>query len=86
MISDAIKILGSFVVLKSGIVSPNSSSEKMAETSIMMLTYYKNNLIHIFINDAEIAAAGSAINGNLHLGINEDILWEKTRFLKDILN
>lgn len=63
-------------------------SEKHGERSIMMLAYYKNNLTHIFINEAEIACAllGLGASQKLAEGIPIEQVWQKAQLLKSFLN
>lgn len=52
-----------------------------------MLTYYRNNLIHHFINESFIACTLLGIS-NIHdigNGININDLWSKVSYLKDLL-
>lgn len=56
MISSSLKYLERFVERKRDIFEPSVSAKKDYR-NIVMLSYYRNNLIHIFIHDAEIACA-----------------------------
>jgi glycerol-3-phosphate O-acyltransferase len=53
----------------------------------MMLAYYRNSLVHLFVNDAYIACAleafGETINSSE--GVSLQRLWEQTQFISDIL-
>ena len=52
-----------------------------------MLAYYRNNLTHVFINEAEIACSllGFSIQNN-GTGYTLDDVWKRTQFLKGLLN
>ena len=56
IIQTCLKYLSDFVESKNDIYEPLVSA-KQGEKSIMMLAYYRNNMSHIFINEAEIACA-----------------------------
>ncbi len=53
-----------------------------------MLAYYRNNLAHLFINEAEISASllGFLNKSDQALESDSDKVWEKTSFLKQLLN
>jgi glycerol-3-phosphate O-acyltransferase len=48
--------LKDFIESKRDIYEP-ATSNKYGEKSIIMLAYYRNNLTHLFINEAEIACS-----------------------------
>jgi glycerol-3-phosphate O-acyltransferase len=52
-----------------------------------MLTYYRNNLIHHFLNEAFIANALLGLSNiqNVSLGVPVEILWEKVDYLQRLL-
>ena len=53
-----------------------------------MLTYYRNNLIHNFANEAFIANSILGISNikSIGSGISLAILWEKVLYLRDLLS
>lgn len=51
-----LQYIADFTENKNGIIQPSTSSK-----SLMMLSYYRNNLLHIFINEAEIMTAVSML-------------------------
>lgn len=54
----------------------------------MMLAYYRNNLIHLFINDAEVACTMIGFNSiqDISKGISLDALWPRVCYIRDILS
>lgn len=54
----------------------------------MMLSYYRNNLTHVFINEAEIACTllGMSSINDLSKGISIDDVWNKVHYLRDLLS
>jgi glycerol-3-phosphate O-acyltransferase len=53
-----------------------------------MLAYYRNNLTHIFMNEAEISCAllGFSADKESSFGIPTSEVWKRTQFLKTLLN
>jgi glycerol-3-phosphate O-acyltransferase len=56
IIQNCIKYLSDFVEQKRDFYEPLISA-KNGEKSLLMLAYYRNNLAHLFINEAEISAS-----------------------------
>ncbi len=56
IISSCLKYLEGFVDRKRDVFEPSVSAKKDYK-NIIMLSYYRNNLIHVFINDAEVACS-----------------------------
>lgn len=79
-INKSLAYLSEFVESKNGIVLPNYQNGKAAN-SIMMLSYYRNHLVHIFINDAEIATSLYSVKK-----ADNETIFKKTEFLKSVLN
>lgn len=54
--------------------------------NILMLAYYRNNLTHVFINEAYIACSLTAFGMTVgeEQGISLQRLWEQTEFLAKI--
>ena len=50
----ALKYLGGFVERKRNIFEPSVLAKKTSK-NVLMLAYYRNNLIHVFINEAFIS-------------------------------
>lgn len=61
---------------------------KKGDKSILMLAYYRNNLIHYFVNDALIACAllGFSNIQNIAEGVNVQLVWERVQFIRDLLS
>jgi len=54
MITASLGYLGKFIDQKKNVFEPSVSAKKDYK-NIVMLSYYRNNLTHLFINDSEIA-------------------------------
>ena len=56
---------------------------KRGDKSILMLTYYRNHLIHHFVNEAIIAVALLGVSNiqNIAQGVALSMLWEKVLIL-----
>jgi glycerol-3-phosphate O-acyltransferase len=65
---------------KNGIIIPNYAKDKAAH-SIIMLSYYRNHLVHVFINDAEISTTLFRLKQT-----DISTLYKKSRELKELLN
>ena len=52
-----------------------------------MLAYYRNNIVHVFLNEAYIATSIEAFGENLseEEGIPLQRIWEQTEFLSKVL-
>ena len=87
MIKKGLAYLKDFIESKREIFEPLVSA-KQGEKSILMLSYYRNNLTHVFINEAEIACTllGFSISKDANTGVSIDEAWKKTQFLKMLLN
>jgi glycerol-3-phosphate O-acyltransferase len=68
--------LGGFVDRKRNIFEPSVSASKDYK-NILMLAYYRNNLIHLFINESIVACSllGLGSITDLSAGVSLDILW-----------
>lgn len=53
-----------------------------------MLTYYRNNLSHLFLNDAEISCSILGFNStsDTSKGVDLDSLWKRVSYLRDLLS
>jgi glycerol-3-phosphate O-acyltransferase len=87
VIQTALNFLSAFVDKKRDIFEPSVSAKK-GQKNIMMLAYYRNNLIHLFINEAELACTLLGFNSieDIQKGVSIDAVWEKVSFLRDILS
>lgn len=56
MISTSLQYLGRFLDRKRNVFEPSVSAKKDYK-NILMLAYYRNQLIHVFLHDAEIACS-----------------------------
>lgn len=77
--------MSDFIEIKGNIVQPEYNEGK-GPKSIMMLTYYRNNLVHVFINEAEIATSLISLTNNQIRSTDFETLYQKSQFLKEILN
>lgn len=79
--------LKDFIESKREIFEPLVTA-KTGEKSILMLAYYRNNLTHAFINEAEIACSLLGFSGSFEAssGISNEEIWKRTQFLKGLLN
>jgi len=79
MITSCLNYLKDFLDSKREIYEPLISA-KTGEKSILMLAYYRNNLTHVFINEAEIACSllGFSLDKDASQGISIESLWKRT--------
>jgi glycerol-3-phosphate O-acyltransferase len=81
-VKNALKYLSNFIDLKKDVFSPEAriSSDYM---NIQMLAYYRNNLVHLFLNEAYIATAFKAFGDQAVQAQDVPLrrLWEQTDFL-----
>ena len=75
-----------FIERKKDIFEPSVTAKKDYK-NILMLAYYRNNLIHLFLNEAYISCALQAFgeSSTLNQGITVQRLWEQTEFIVNIL-
>lgn len=87
MINKGLSYLKDFIDSKRDILEPLVSA-KLGEKSILVLAYYRNNLTHVFINEAEIACTllGFSYLKEASGGLPLDDAWKRTQFLKSLLN
>jgi len=87
MIASCLNYLKDFLDSKREIYEPLISA-KTGEKSILMLAYYRNNLTHVLINEAEIACSllGFSLDKDSNQGSSIESVWKKTQFLKNILS
>jgi glycerol-3-phosphate O-acyltransferase len=81
-IQTCLKYLEGFVDRKRNIFEPLVSAKKSYK-NILMLAYYRNNMIHLFVNEAIVACSILGL-GSIHdveKGIPIEKLWEKSQFL-----
>jgi glycerol-3-phosphate O-acyltransferase len=79
MITSCLNYLKDFLESKREIYEPLISA-KTGEKSILMLAYYRNNLTHVFINEAEIACSllGFSLDKDANQGFSIESLWKRT--------
>ena len=55
--------------------------------NVLMLAYYRNNIAHVFLNEAYIACSIEAFGENLseEEGISLQRVWEQTEFISKLL-
>jgi glycerol-3-phosphate O-acyltransferase len=86
-VQSSLKYLEGFVDRKRNIFEPLVSAKKSYK-NIIMLAYYRNNMIHLFVNEAIIACSvlglGSIVDSVK--GIPLDKIWEKTQFLANLFS
>lgn len=87
MIAASLKYLDGFVERKRDVFEPSVSAKKDYK-NIVMLAYYRNNLIHLFIHEAEIACAilGLSNINDVSTGVNTEDVWNKYQCLQDLLS
>jgi glycerol-3-phosphate O-acyltransferase len=79
--------LKDFIDNKRDILEPSISAKK-GQASLLMLSYYRNNLIHLFIQEAQIACTVlglSASNDNQN-GVSIDLVYERFQFIQNLLS
>lgn len=86
IITQCLTFLDGFINRKRDVFEA-SVQTKRGDKSILMLTYYRNHLIHHFVNEALIAVAFLGISNiqNVTLGVAAGFLWEKVIILQDLL-
>ena len=86
-IRNALKYLASFIDTKKDVVFSSYIKANMDYKNILMLSYYRNNLIHLFLNESYIATSLNAFGDQTSLreGISFTRLWDQTDFLTNIL-
>lgn len=83
-LENALQYLGEFVETKNGhIVHPKGGAD--LARSIMMLSYYRNALVHFFMNESEIMTAIVALQRNSG-GASKEEVFKKSHFLKELLS
>lgn len=72
--------------MKKDVFSPYVKAN-MDYKNILMLAYYRNNLVHLFLNEAYIATTLQAFGDQISMtqGITVKRLWEQTSFLIGVL-
>ena len=83
----ALKYLEGFVERKRNIFEPSVLAKKSSK-NILMLSYYRNNLIHVFINEAFIACTilGLTNMGEKVQEIPLESIWKRTSFLANLMS
>jgi len=86
IVSQCLNFLSGFVNRNRDIFQPSVQAKK-GDKSILMLTYYRNNLIHHFINESYVACTLLGIS-NIHdigKGVSIKDLWPRVKYLKTML-
>ncbi|CDW80559.1 male sterility protein [Stylonychia lemnae] len=86
--TSSLRYLGKFIDQKRNIFEPSVLAKKDFK-NLLMLAYYKNNLIHLFINDSEIACCILGYGSILDLQkdyIKIEELQTRYRYLQDLLS
>ena len=87
IVSQCLNFLSEFVNRNRDIFQPSVQAKK-GDKNILMLTYYRNNLIHHFINESYIACTLLGIS-NIHeigRGVNINEIWTRVEYLKKLLS
>lgn len=86
IISQCLNFLSGFVDRKRDVFEPSVQAKK-GDKSILMLAYYRNNLIHHFVNDALVANAllGFSNIQSISQGVSVSALWDKVSYLRDLI-
>lgn len=74
------ELLADFIEIKNGIVKPRHDNY---EKSIMMLNYYKNNLAHILISQANVILAAT---GEATADQKSDKVYTKVQYLRTLFD
>lgn len=77
----ALKFIADFTEEKNGIIRPKSAKTSHAT---MMLSYYRNSIVHFFLNEAEIATALVSLVSAKKSARAEEV-YELTLVIKDLL-
>jgi glycerol-3-phosphate O-acyltransferase len=87
MVQAALKYLEGFVDRKRNIFEPSVSAKKTYQ-NILMLAYYRNNLIHLFINEAFISCAilGLTTLTEKNQGFSLDEIYDRSIFLASLFS
>ena len=86
IVSQCLNFLSGFVNRNRDIFQPSVQAKK-GDKGILMLTYYRNNLIHHFINESYIACTLLGIS-NIHeigKGISINEIWPRFNYLAKLL-
>ncbi len=75
----SLKFIEDFIEEKNGIIKPRSDGK-----ALMMLSYYRNSLVHLFLNEAEIATALISLVSAKKSSRAEEV-YELTKVIKDLL-
>ena len=85
-VKNSLGYLKSFIETKKDVFSPQVKANKDYK-NILMLAYYRNGLIHMFLNEAYIAVSLLAFGESTaeSQGVLLNRLWDQTEFLTNIL-
>jgi glycerol-3-phosphate O-acyltransferase len=82
MIEKVLGYLNDHIDRRRDIVEPKNTGNN-GEKHLMMLAYYRNNLSHVFAQEAFIALSILSTEGKLS---TIDYIWEKVKYLKMLLS
>lgn len=85
-VKNALSHLKSFIETKKDVFSPQVKANRDYK-NILMLAYYRNGLIHLFLNEAYIAASLLSFGFQTaeSQGVSVGRLWDQTEFLVNVL-
>lgn len=85
-VRNALSHLKSFIETKKDVFSPQVKANRDYK-NILMLAYYRNGLIHIFLNESYIAASLLSFGNQTAetQGVSIGRLWDQTEFLANVL-
>mmetsp|Transcript_321 Transcript_321/g.286 ORF Transcript_321/g.286 Transcript_321/m.286 type:complete len:339 (+) Transcript_321:602-1618(+) len=86
-LSSSMTLLGEFVKKKRDVFEP-MVSPKIDYKNILMLAYYKNSLVHIFLKEMIIGVSflGFGKDTIKNTGVSKERVWEKVQFLSTMLD
>lgn len=85
-VRNALSHLKSFIETKKDVFSPQVKANRDYK-NILMLAYYRNGLIHLFLNESYIAASLLSFGNQTAetQGVSIGRLWDQTEFLANVL-
>jgi len=86
-LSSSMTLLGEFVKNKRDVFEP-MVSPKVDYKNILMLAYYKNSLVHIFLKEMIIGVSflGFGRDTIKNTGVTKDRVWDKVQFLSQMMD
>ena len=80
-----LQYIADFIDEKNGVIQPFTDPTGSTARSIMMLSYYRNSLVHLFLNEAEIMTALFTAT-KTQPSATVDQIFDKVMFLKDLFS